>query len=453
MTSAITLKGIGKRYKIYPSRQEQLKEILGFGKKEKRSHDFWALQDVNLEVERGTTLGILGRNGAGKSTLLKIISGVVQPTTGTVEINGRLAAIFGVGAGFNPEFTGRDNVMLNGLLLGIDRNEMLERFDEIVAFADIGEFIDQPIKTYSSGMRARLGFAVAVNVEPDILVIDETLSVGDAVFKQMGLQKMRDLRDAGTTILFVSHSMGMVKNFCSEAVLLHKGRMVMSGDIAETTDRYEALISSVRAKKNLKFTEEDQNLEQELDNEEAEDAQKPKQPVFEEDTTLSSKKVQSFRHGTGEVRVRNVEILDEFLQPTDKVASGAAITVRMHLEYLEAVEGSLLRMSLRSEAGLDMFSTNTNREKAPLGARSAGERVVVDFTFDVPFKPGNYSVTAAVSPRRDPRIYLDWIDVATVLKIDRADDQRTIQGMVHLPAKVEVHDQDPQDDGQLDRLA
>nr|MDQ3302626.1 ATP-binding cassette domain-containing protein [Actinomycetota bacterium] len=172
----ITLQGVGKKYRAYSSRREQLKDILSFGKS-RRSHDFWALQDVSLQIEPGATLGILGRNGAGKSTLLKVISGVVTPTTGTVEMNGRLAALFGLGAGFNPEFTGRDNVMLNGLLLGIERDEMLERFDDIESFADIGPFMDQPVKTYSSGMRARLGFAVAVNVEPDVLVVDETLSV------------------------------------------------------------------------------------------------------------------------------------------------------------------------------------------------------------------------------------------------------------------------------------
>ncbi len=244
--SVISLIGISKKYRIFPSRQAHLKEILSFGRI-KRSHDFWALEDINLDVAPGTTLGILGRNGAGKTTLLRIISGIVVPTTGTVEVNGRLAALFGTGAGFNPEFTGRDNAMLNGLLLGIDRKEMLERFDEIEAFADIGEFIDQPVKTYSSGMRSRLGFAVAVNVDPDILVIDETLSAGDAVFKQMAFQKMRELLSSGTTILFVSHSLGMVRSFCNRAVLLHKGKMISSGDVSETLERYEALVSDIKA--------------------------------------------------------------------------------------------------------------------------------------------------------------------------------------------------------------
>ena len=184
----------------------------------------------------------MGRNGAGKSTLLRIISGVLQPTTGAVEVNGRLTAIFGLGSGFNPEFTGRENAMLNGLILGIDRQEMLERFDDIAAFADIGEFMDQPVKTYSSGMKSRLGFAVAVNVDPDILVLDEALSAGDAAFKKKTLQRMYDLRDSGTTVLFVSHSMGMVKQFCTDAILLHKGRLVTSGSPDEVADHYKELL-------------------------------------------------------------------------------------------------------------------------------------------------------------------------------------------------------------------
>src|SRR5215218_5398471 len=192
---AVSVKGVSKKYRIFPSARDQLKEALSFGRK-KYGHDFWALQDIDLEVEPGTTLGIVGRNGAGKSTLLNIIAGIRPPTSGTVEVNGRLVALSGLGAGFNSEFTGRENIMLNGLILGIERKELLERFDEIVEFADLGDFIDQPIKTYSSGMRSKLGFAVAVNVEPDVLILDETLAVGDAVYKETALQKMYELRDA-----------------------------------------------------------------------------------------------------------------------------------------------------------------------------------------------------------------------------------------------------------------
>jgi len=435
---AISLKGIGKSYRVYPSRRHRLKELMSFGKKT-HSHDFWALQDVSFDIEPGTTLGILGRNGAGKSTLLKVISGVLQPTTGSVEVNGRLAALFGVGAGFNPEFTGRDNAMLNGLLLGIDRREMLERFDEIEAFADIGEFMDQPVKTYSSGMRARLGFAVAVNVEPDILVLDETLSVGDAVFKQMGLQKMRDLRDSGTTILFVSHSLGMVRSFCNEAILLHKGKLIASGGTGETLDRYQALLSSIKAKKGVELSEEDRQLGYEIEHEEEEDAEQ-EAPSFKEGVGLAGK---MFRHGTGEARVHGVEVLDEHYRPGDRVFLDSTMTVRVHARYARAVEASDLRIILRNKAGLDVFSTSTGSSSHPsLGSRAAGERVVVDFTFKAPFRPGDYSITAALSRPEDRDVYLDRVDVATVFKIERPEGRGPVQGLIDLPSRVRIHDQE-----------
>ena len=426
---AVTLKGVSKKYRISRSRQEVLKETLSFGKV-KRSHDFWALQDIDLEVQPGTTLGVLGRNGAGKSTLLRIISGVVQPTAGTVEVNGRLAALFGVGAGFNPEFTGRENVMLNGLLLGIARDEMFERFGDIAAFADIGEFMDQPVKTYSSGMRSRLGFAVAVNVEPDILVVDETLSVGDAVFKQAALQRMYDLRDSGTTILFVSHSMGMVKNFCTEAVLLHKGRLVASGGTRETLDRYQALISSAKAQKSARTADSDRQMQYMIEHEEEED--------LKEDFDPNDKRSPSLRHGTGEARIQHVELLDGNRKPISAVPSGSTLTVRVNLQYIKDVEDSNLSITLRNKAGLDIFSTSTTLEQTPLGERNAGERVTVDFTFDAPLQPGTYDVSAAVSPYRSKNLYLDRVDMAAVFKVTRSENGRPVKGLVQLPAKVTI---------------
>lgn len=432
MTPVVSLRGIGKRYRIYPSRKHRLRELLSFGRAE-HSHDFWALEDVNLDVEPGTTLGILGRNGAGKSTMLKIISGIIQPTTGTVEVGGRLAALFAVGAGFNPEFTGRENVMLNGLLLGIERNEILARMDDIEAFADIGEFMGQPVKTYSSGMRSRLGFAVAVNVEPDVLVVDETLSAGDAVFKQMCMQRMMDLRDSGTTILFVSHSLGLVKNFCEEAVLLHAGRMVYSGKTAEAIDRYEALISDVKTSDKA-----DAGLAYEIEHEEEGDV--PGAPVFKEDPSLAAREAQGFRHGTREARIENVEILDDRQRPIAKVETGSGITVRVHLRYANAVRGAVLGVTVRNQNGIDLFSTDTRTGGSPLGGREAGELVVVDFAFSAPFRPGAYNVAASVSYPRDRNAYLDRITVAATFEIERPEGKPPILGLVDLPTLVHVHE-------------
>ena len=424
----VSLKSISKRYRIYPRAQDRLKEILSFGRAS-YGHEFWALKNIDISVEPGTNLGILGRNGAGKSTLLKIISGVLQPTSGEVEVNGRLAALLQLGAGFNGEFTGRENVFLNGLILGIDRQEMIERFDEIAAFADLGEFMNQPVKTYSSGMRARLGFAVAVNVEPDILIVDETLSVGDAVFKQMSLQKMRDLMDSGTTILFVSHSLGMVRNFCTEAVLLHRGEMIASGDVSETLDRYQALISSAEAEKGVRKSKEFRDYTIENSGEDGTPALKNNRKL-EHRSTL--------RHGTGEARISNVEILDENQRFVEEIASNSTVTVRVHLQYAEVVANSSLSITLRNKAGLDVFSTNTNADNVQIGRRIRGEQTVVDFTFPLPLQHGPYSVSAAVSRAKEKNLYLDRVDVATVFKITRPENRRPIAGLVDLPARVEV---------------
>jgi ABC-2 type transport system ATP-binding protein len=493
---AISIKGVSKKYRIYPSGRDRLKEVLSFGRK-KVGHDFWALQDINLEVEAGTTLGVLGRNGAGKSTLLSIIAGIRQPTTGTVEISGRLIALSGLGVGFNPEFTGRENAILSGMILGIERQEMLEHFDDIAAFADIGEFIDQPIKTYSSGMRSKLGFAVAVNVAPDILVLDETLATGDAVYKEAALRKMYELRDSGTTILLASHSMSTIEDFCTEAILLHKGRMLAAGGTTEVIGKYEALTSSLK-NTSRQQREGGQPPNQVMSSEE----EAPERSTFKEDPPehTTFKEDPSFerlaartRSGTGEAKIQDVEVLDDRLRPVQEVASGSTVTVRVYLEYLEAMEDSDLIIALREHVGLggtddqfygpnlgyvlelyerykenpesvdertqeffktwsppqvgangrapavagELFTASTTREGVPLKEMNQGERAVVDFTFQVPFRRGRYTISAGVRAGSKDS-YLDRVEVATTLGIKRPRPPRG-RGLVHLPAEIKVH--------------
>ena len=439
MPKALSIKGVSKSYRIYPKQRDRMKEVLSFGRS-KRSYDFWALQDVSVDVEWGTTLGVLGRNGAGKSTLLEIASGILQPTRGTVQANGRLVALLQLGAGFNLEFSGRENVILNGLILGIERKAMMEKLDEIEAFADIGEFMDQPVKTYSSGMRARLGFAVAVSVDPDILVVDETLSVGDAIFKHMSLQKMRDLRDRGTTILFVSHSTSMVRDFCTEAILLHRGKLLAQGETEEAIDQYHALLASIEAKRNGKTIEPPETPNYEIDDDEG----RPITPEFKENPDLE-RRAPGFRRGTGEAQITSVELLDEQQIQTYVVEPESTITVRVHLEYKEAVKNSSVVITLRNKAGIDVFTTTTALEKTPLGSKEEGERTIVDFTFAVPLQPGAYSVSAGINPPGNRKLYLDWVDVAAAFQVDRTQQPGAIMGIVRLPTQVEIHnpDRDP----------
>jgi ABC-type polysaccharide/polyol phosphate transport system ATPase subunit len=423
VTPAISLEGIGKKYRIASSKSLRLREMLSPGKK-RRTQDFWALQDIDLEVEQGTTLGILGRNGAGKSTMLQIISGVLQPTTGTVTVNGRLTAIFGLGSGFNPEFTGRENAMMNGLILGMDRHEMLERFEEIEAFADIGDFIDHPVKTYSSGMKSRLGFAVAVNVDPDILVIDEALSAGDAAFKKRALQRMYDLRDSGTTVLFVSHSMGMVNRFCTDAVLLHKGNMISRGSPDEVVGQYREILDESQNQKSGENDERDRQLDYTIAHEDEDDM--PDQP----------KAKRGQRRPTGGAEILEATLLDEDRRPAERVPAGSDLTVRIRARFAQATGASAFGAVLRDRTGKLLFATSTDMERSPIGAREKDEVVTVYFTFGVPFHPGDYGVEATVSGEAG-RLLGRTKEAAT---FEVAAGEPAAGAAVRQPTSVEAHE-------------
>lgn len=234
---AISVQNLSKKYHLYGSPQDRLKEALHPFRK-KYFHEFWALKDLSFDVRKGDTIGVIGHNGSGKSTLLKVVAGVLTPTTGSVKVNGRIAALLELGSGFNPELTGRENVYLNGAFLGIDRIEMEEVFPAIEQFAGIGEFIDQPVKTYSSGMFVRLAFSVSVCVEPDILIVDEALSVGDAAFQFKCMNRLDKITKSGTTLLFVSHDMGAIKTFCNHVIYLKNGTERASGTPDQMSELY-----------------------------------------------------------------------------------------------------------------------------------------------------------------------------------------------------------------------
>jgi lipopolysaccharide transport system ATP-binding protein len=234
---AIAIQGVSKAYQIYDKPFDRLKQMV-FGSRRKYHEEFWALRDINFEVRRGETVGIVGRNGSGKSTLLQIICGTVEPTTGSVEKRGRVSALLELGSGFNPEFTGRENVYLNGAILGLSREDIDTRFDRIAAFADIGDFLDSPVKHYSSGMFARLAFSVAIHVDPDILIVDEILAVGDAAFQRRCLAKFYEIRESGCSILFVSHDQYQVKSVCQRALYLERGQQRMFGSAGRVIDQY-----------------------------------------------------------------------------------------------------------------------------------------------------------------------------------------------------------------------
>jgi len=304
--------------------------------------EFWVLNDISFELKRGETLGIIGHNGAGKSTMLKHLSGIMEPTRGSIEVQGRLSALIEVGAGFHPDLTGRENVYLNGVILGMSRSEVKRKFDEIVEFAGLEEFIDTPVKRYSSGMFARLGFSVAAHLEPDILVIDEVLSVGDFAFQRKGLEKMRAVARSGATVIFVSHNLQAVAEFCQRGLLLEKGRVLADGPTDQVVRRY------------LDTASNHQN-------------RVVQGPVRVTRTTISSADGQTGRFVAGQ-RAR-VSVAIEALEPTEKVA--VVIDV-YNTEFYE------------------IFNTSSERLGCPPVSLQAGETAVCDFDVELNLGPGTY---------------------------------------------------------------
>ncbi len=419
---AVSIRGVSKKYRLFPGAGARLKETLSFGRK-KYGRDFYALQDIDLTVEPGTALGILGRNGAGKSTLVGIISGLLHPTSGTVEVNGRVVALSASGVGFDSEMTGRENIMLNGMILGMKRQEILRRFDDIAEFADIDEHMDQPLKTFSSGMRSKLGFAVAINMEPEVLLLDEALSPGDKVYKEAAMQKMDELRNSGTAIVLVSHSMKTIEDFCTEAILLHKGRKIAAGETTEVIHHYDALASGILAQRRNPNTDGGQDQDGDVGTD-----------------------------GEGGARIRSVELLDEHLNPLDTSPPPAAppvvpfdstITVRVHVEYLGAVKDSRISIRLDNETDdVKVFSISTSNrlantlEEVSLKEVEKGERVMVDFTFKVPLPHSLHTVTAAVRAGEE-RLTLDQVK-AFALSIAEPEEG-SVSGIVRLPTDIKIY--------------
>ncbi|HLX44657.1 MAG TPA: ABC transporter ATP-binding protein, partial [Bryobacteraceae bacterium] len=333
----LRVQNVSKVYRLYRRPVDRLFEVLPFGAGAAPT-EFWALRDVNLNVERGEVLSIVGPNGSGKSTLLQIVSGILEPTRGRVLTQGRIAALLELGAGFNPEFTGRENVFLNGEILGMTRREMERVFPEIEKFAEIGTFIDRPVKEYSSGMYVRLAFSTAIHVDPEILIVDEALAVGDAIFANRCVKKFEDLKKRNVTVLFVSHDLGLVKRLSDRAVLMVNGRVEALGSPSEVVNRYVGLV-----------------LERD-------------QPRREEARVGGS-----FRHGDGASRVESVEILDATGSPARNLQPGEPVTIVVRARAERELEDPVVGVLIRNRLGIDVFGTNTRIEGIDLGRVTAGQ--------------------------------------------------------------------------------
>ena len=422
--NAVEFQGVSKSYAIYDSPGDRLRELVS-PTRFKRHRDFWALHDVSFEVHRGETFCIVGENGSGKSTLLQMVAGILQPSSGTVAVNGRVSALLELGAGFNPEFTGRDNVYLNGSILGLTTRQIDERYKGIEAFAEIGEFINQPVKTYSSGMVVRLAFAVAINVDPEILLVDEALAVGDLYFRQRCMRKVHEMRARGITILFVSHAVADVKAIGDRALWLEHGRVVEIGDPDRVVARYLAAM-----------VEKDSTY---LQNKAGTGAKRTSaEPVRAPEVVETIPNV-DHRYGDGRAEVLGIAVLDEQGRPLHMLDPGSNILVRISVRAKEEVPLPMVGFMLRNQLGMDFSGTNTAREGHELAPMQPGDIYTVDFYLELPeLYPASFSFSPAVADGTLLGYQMcDWIDNAVVLQMGRSEAQ--IYGYIHLPCRVEVN--------------
>ena len=370
--TVIKVSDVSKVYRLYDKPSLRLKEAFSLRKKQYHK-DFHALNHVSFEVEKGEMLGIIGKNGAGKSTLLKIITGVLTPSSGSVEINGKISALLELGAGFNPEYNGIENAYLSGTMMGFSEEEMQEKLDGIIKFADIGDFIRQPVKTYSSGMFARLAFAVAISVEPDILIIDEALSVGDVFFQAKCYKRMEELKNSGKTVLFVTHDMGSVMKYCERCIIINDGGLYAQGDTKAMIDLYKKILVGQAPDPAL--------LDQHMDGME-EDAVKAQEETPDasvwQDYMLVNPTHEDY--GDGRASIVSFGVFDDEGKITNTIYKMSEFTIRFRVKFAVRIENPIFAFSIKDLKGNEISGTNTLIEQVDTGYVEADEVVEVAFT-------------------------------------------------------------------------
>jgi lipopolysaccharide transport system ATP-binding protein len=422
-SSVVEFRDVSKSYPIYPSPSARLKELACLNRFSFH-RDFWAVRDITFEIHQGETFCIIGENGSGKSTLLQMVAGILHPTEGKVSVRGRVAALLELGSGFNPEFTGRDNVYVNAAILGLSRKEIDAKFGEIEAFAEIGDFIDQPVKTYSSGMAIRLAFSVAIHVDPEILLVDEALAVGDIYFHQRCMRKVHELRGKGVTILFVTHSMGEVKSIGDRALWLEGGHLREIGNTDRVVTQYLAAMFEKDTAYLTTLHRKTQRLSQ--------------APVKAPEVVETIPNI-DHRFGDGRAEIIGIAILDLVGHPIHLLEPLSGIIVRISVRATEDITLPIVGFIVRNHMGLDFAGTNTAREGFELPPMAAGDIYTVDFHLQLPeLYPSSFSFSPAIADGT-LRAYAtcDWIDNAIVLQMSPADGE--IYGHLHLPCRVQLN--------------
>lgn len=377
----ISVQNLSKIYRLYTKPIDRLKEsVLPF--KKNLHKDFYALNNISFNVKKGETVGIIGVNGSGKSTILKIITGVLSPTSGTISIQGRISALLELGAGFNPDYTGIENVYLNGTMMGYSREEMDHKLDEILKFADIGDFVYQPVKTYSSGMFVRLAFAIAINVEPEILIVDEALSVGDVFFQAKCYKKINEIKETGTTILLVTHDMGSIMKYCDKVVLLNKGEMIKQGDPKEIVDIYKKILAN-------QYNPDEEESEEESSDSKKDQSVMPSMTVgkWQDKLQLNNQKVE---YGNGKAEIIDFGIFDHNQNVTNLILKGEECTIRFKIKFNETIADPILAFTIKDRRGLELTGTNTMIEDSGFDVGEAGMIYEISFKQKIMLQGGEY---------------------------------------------------------------
>lgn len=384
---AITVTDVNKMYKLYDKPSDRFKEALGLSRK-KKYKEHYALHNVSFNVKKGETVGIIGTNGSGKSTILKIITGVLNQTSGNVEVNGRISALLELGAGFNGEYTGLENVYLNGTMIGFSREEIDARLQDILDFADIGDFINQPVKTYSSGMFVRLAFAVAINIEPEILIVDEALSVGDVFFQSKCFHKFEEFKKMGKTIVFVSHDLGSISKYCDRVVLLNKGVKMDEGNPKEMIDIYKKLL--------VNQYDEDEKADDKKNT--VEKINKAATDNWKDNLSLNPNIVE---YGNGAATIIDYAIVDEKGQITSSIDKGSNCKIQIKVQFNERIVEPIVAFTIKDLKGTEITGTNSMFEKAELLEVQPGDIKTVTFEQEMNVQGGEYLLSFGCTGFRD----------------------------------------------------
>ena len=379
---AIKVSGVSKMYKLYKRNRDRIADSLGLSRK-KLYEEHYALNDINFEIKTGESVGIIGTNGAGKSTILKIITGVLKPTTGTLDINGRISALLELGAGFNQEYTGIENIYLNGTMLGYSREEIDEKMDDILSFADIGEFVYQPVKTYSSGMFVRLAFAVAINIDPEILIVDEALSVGDVFFQAKCYKKFEEFKKQGKTILFVSHDLSSIRKYCDRVILFNKGHKLAEGNPKDMIDLYKKILTG-----SDKDIEKAEKLGVDALTDTTNDSFDEKTPgTWRSHFEVNPDRVE---YGSKEVEIVDFGLEDETGNLTSVLSKDADFVIKYKVRFNSEVKNPIFTYTFKNVKGLEVSGTNSLIEREFFEVGKAGEEYVVSFKQNMSLQGGDY---------------------------------------------------------------